>query len=393
MAVDMGAVARAWLASKRDPHAAVEAFERAFAEWTGRRFAVTACSGRTALLAALSAAGAERGCEVILPAYTLADLPAMLRRAGMTPVFVDIDPETHLLDPNLVERAITRRTRAIIPTDLFGRAARWGDLLGDLSRARGVPLIEDAAHAAGSKVDGRPVGRDCQMAFFSLETIKVLHSFGGGVVVLDDEVLAQSIRRRLPTAPAARSFVPKKVARNLFENLVFRTPAYQAALIARGNPRIEDALLALYNRMKYGGVLTEHAYSGWQAAYAATGLRALEDRIRARRALAARFENALGDVLSFPQEQPGVEGNYYFVVARTDRDPQAIQRALVRAGVDVGVRGEITDFCPPEAAADRYPHAHRAHRSLLQLPFYEGMTDAELARISDSVRLAVARCS
>lgn len=391
IAVDADEVALAWFSAKSDPRAAVEGFEHAFAAWTGRRFAVTACSGRTTLLAALRAAGAEEGSEVILPAYTLADLPAMVRRAGMTPVFVDIDPETYLLDPAGVERAITPLTRAIIPTDLFGFAARWDDLLGDVSRARGIPLIEDAAHAAGSKLDGRPVGRGCQIAFFSLETIKVLHSFGGGVVVVDDDALAQSIRRRLPTTLPAASFVPKKFARNLLENLTFRTRVYQAALIARGNPRIEEALLGLYNRMKYGGVLTDYAYSGWQAAFARRQLQTLDERVRARRALATRLKSALDDVLSFPTEPPGVEGNYYFLVARTNRDPQAIQRALVRAGIDAGVKGEITDFCPPGADDHRYPYAYRAHRSLLQLPFYEGMTDDEIDRISVAVRRAVSR--
>jgi dTDP-4-amino-4,6-dideoxygalactose transaminase len=393
VAVDAGAFARAWLEAKDDPFAAIERFEQAFAQWTGRRFAVTACSGRTTLLSALRAAGAEEGTEVILPAYTLADLPSMLRKAGMIPVFVDVDADSYLLDASSVDRAITPRTRAIIPTDIFGFTAHWDDLLGNLSRSRKIPLIEDAAHAAGSTLLGRPVGWGCNVAFFSLETIKVLHSFGGGVVVTDDEALAQSIRARMPEMPVPRSYVPKKFARSLVENLMFRTPAYQVALMARGNRQTEELLLSIYNRVKYSGVLSEYAYTGWQAAFAMQQLEGLDERIRRRRTLAHQMMEALSDLLVFPKEMAGVVGNYYFLVGRTDLDPQSIQKALVRAGVDTGVRGEITDFCPPDAERDRYPNAYRAFRSLLQLPFYEGMTEREIERVISAVREAFAQSS
>jgi len=393
IAIDAGPLALAWMAARRDPRRAVRQFEEAFAAWSGRRYAITSCSGRATLLAALRAVGAVEGSEVILPAYTLADLPKMLRRAGITPVFVDIDPHSYLLDPALVESAITPRTRAIVPTDLFGYAARWGDVLGELSAARGIPLVEDAAHAAGSKLDGRQVGRECRITFFSLETIKVLHSFGGGVVVVDDENLARSIRAQLPEAPLTRTFVPKKFARNLVENLAFRTPAYRAALMARATPRLEALLLSAYDRMKYDGVLTEYAYSGWQAAFAEHQLAELDGRVRQRRALAARLMDALDEALVFPPEPDGVEGNRYFVVGRADGDARVLQRALVRSGVDSGALGEITDFCPPESDRERFPHAYGAHRSLLQLPFYEGMTSREIDRVAAAVRRAVGRAS
>ena len=393
VAIDAGAFARAWLEAKDDPLAAIERFEQAFARWTGRRFALTSCSGRTTLLAALRAVGVEEGTEVILPAYTLADLPSMLRRAGMIPVFVDVDADSYLLDASSVERAITPRTRAIIPTDIFGFTAHWDDLLGELSRSRGIPLIEDAAHAAGSKLLGRPVGWGCRVAFFSLETIKVMHSFGGGVVVMDDEALAQSIRARLPETPPRRSYVPKKFARNLVENLMFRTPAYQVALMARGNPQIEALLLSIYNRVKYSGVLSEYAYSGWQAAFARQQLEGLDERIRHRRALAHQMMDALSDLLVFPKEPVGVACNYYFLVGRTDLDPRFIQRRLVRAGIDTGALGEITDFCPSDTEREKYPNAYRAYRSLLQLPFYEGMTERESELVISAVRQAFAQSS
>jgi dTDP-4-amino-4,6-dideoxygalactose transaminase len=297
------------------------------------------------------------------------------------------------MDPAGVEAAITPRTRAIIPTDLFGFAAPWDDVLGELARDKKITLIEDAAHAAGSTIFGRPVGKTCRLAFFSLETIKVMHSFGGGVVVLDDEDLAQSIRSRLPQTPPASTFVPKKFARNLVENLMFRTPAYQAALVARGNPTVERGLLALYNRVKYSGVLVDSAYSGWQAAFALEQLKNLPERMQTRRSLARKLMDSLDDLFVFPKEAPGVLSNCYFLVGRSEHDPKELQRALVREGIDTGALGEITDFCPPETEAqkERFPHAYRAFRSLLQLPFYEGMTEPEMDRIVSVLRRVAKR--
>ncbi len=384
--VDAASFVASYLAARGDPAGAVGAFERAFAAYVGSRHAVASCSGRTAFVATLLALGLTPGDEVLLPAYTLADIATTIRSAGLVPVFADVDARTLLLDAAAVERAITPRTRAIVPTDIFGMAAPWDEALGDLAARAGAVLVEDAAHAAGTRIDGAPVGRRCRAAFFSLETIKVMHSFGGGVVVTDDADVAARVRARLPKGSPPASYLPLKFARNAVENVAFRTPAYGAALAAMELEPVRRAMLATYDTMKSAGVLTSFAFEGWQAAYASRQLDALDARVDRRRALAARLTGAL-DGLFEPQREPArCRGNGYFAVGATRLAPRALRRRLLALGVDVGIHHEITDFCPPESEAARFPNAWRAHERLVQLPLYDAMSDAEADRVARAVR-------
>jgi perosamine synthetase len=385
-----GALLQAWADTWRSDRDVIERFEAEFARYVGTHHALALCSGRAALLSALEGLGVGPGDEVILPAYTLADLPVMLAKAGIVPVFADVDADTYLLSKGAVAAAITPRTRAIVPTDLFGFADRWDVVLGD--SARGIPLVEDAAHAAGSKLDGKAVGRRCKVAFFSLETIKVLHSFGGGILVTDDVDLAASVQKRLPNRRPGPEFVLKKFAKNALENLVFRTPVYQTALWAMDEPRVRGALLDVYDRVRRNGTLTSYGYGDVLAAFARSQLATLDQRVQVRRRLARELREGLRGALTFPAEPVGMESNYYFLVARTDREPAKLRRALVRAGIDVGIHSEICDFCPPLADRARYPNAYRAHRTLVQLPLYESMTDRDVARVVTSVRQALDSC-
>jgi perosamine synthetase len=383
-------LAAAWASSRGGASLEVRRLEEALAAFVGTAHAVAACSGRTALLATLRALGLRPGDEVLLPAYTLADLPRMLARAGLVPIFADISPGTFLLDPEAAARAVTPRTRAVLPTDLFGLPARWDEMLGDVCGARSC-LIEDAAHAAGSTLDGRPAGGRCHAAFFSLETIKVWHSFGGGIVATADGDLAARIRAELPRDPPGPLFVPAKLARNAVENLAFRTPAYRLALTAMETPALRDALLRAYERVRSRGVATEAAYSSVQAAFARAELASLPARVARRRDLAARMIEALSGSIAFQEEPPGAAGNRYFLVGDADRSPEGLRRALLREGIDIGIHGEITDFCPPAAEAARFPVARRAYERLVQLPLFDSMTDGEGDRVIAAFSRAISR--
>lgn len=384
--IDAARLARAWFDSRKGVDDAVAQFESSLAAFTGRRDAVAACSGRAALVATLHAAGLEPGDEVILPAYTLADLPRLLLKHGLQPVFADIDPATLLLDPAAALAAIGPRTRAMVPADMFGLVGRWDDWLGPAAAKHGLTLIEDAAHALGSLIDGAPAGKNAPLVFFSLETIKVFHSFGGGVVVMDDPAMAASIRGRLPTDAPASSYLLKKFSRNVVENVAFRTPLYQLALTGMDHPKVRSTLLGAYERVRSGGTLVQSAYSPWQAAYADSSLRAVPQRIERRRLIADRIIEELSDRLEFIEEPPGVVGNRYFLVARTDRDLLRLRQAMVRRGVDLGIGNELTDFCPPAKDIGRFPHAAQAHQTLIQLPLFEGMTDRQIRRIVQATR-------
>lgn len=160
-----------------------EAFEAEFAAFCGRRHAVTVASGTEALRLALRALGIGAGDEVVVPAMTAVPTAAAVCATGATPVFVDVDRETALLDPARAGAAVTERTRAVIPVHLYGRPAAVPDL--------GVAVLEDAAQAHGALDPEAPSAA----AAYSFYPTKNLGGIGdGGAVVTDDADLAAQIR-------------------------------------------------------------------------------------------------------------------------------------------------------------------------------------------------------
>jgi len=173
---------------------AVARFEARFAEFIGVRHAVTTNSGTTALHVALVALGIGPGDEVILPDFTMiAPVDAVLY-TGATPVFVDVDPQTFTLDPALVPRALSPRTRAILPVHVYGHSADM-DPLRELARERGLAVVEDAAEAHGATYKGRRCGGLSDIAAFSFYANKIVTTGEGGMVVTDDAALAGRARR------------------------------------------------------------------------------------------------------------------------------------------------------------------------------------------------------
>ena len=160
------------------------AFEAELAESLGRRHAVTVASGTEALRLAMVAAGIGGGDEVIVPAFTAVPTAAAVCAAGAVPVPVDVDPDTALIDWNLVAAARTSRTRLVIPVHLYGRPAEIPDV--------GVPVLEDAAQALGAL----DPGAGSVAAAYSFYPTKNLGGIGdGGAVVTDDDALADGVRR------------------------------------------------------------------------------------------------------------------------------------------------------------------------------------------------------
>src|SRR2546425_11769731 len=161
----------------------VEALEREFAEFCGAAEAVTVRTGTDALTFALRAAGVGLGDEVITVPLTFIATAEAISHVGATPVFVDVDPETALMDTRRVAAAITRRTRAILPVHLWGQPVEMNTLMA-LGREHGVTVIEDACQAHGAEYRGRPTGNLGDLAAFSFYPSKNLGAFGdGGAVV------------------------------------------------------------------------------------------------------------------------------------------------------------------------------------------------------------------
>lgn len=179
---------RRWF-SNRGP--LVEEFERQIAAYLRVKHAICVCNATIGLEVALCATRAEG--EVIVPAYTFVATAHAVQWRGLTPVFADIDPVTHNLDPTLIERHITARTTAIIGTHLWGRPCAVAEL-ERIAQRHGLRLIFDAAHAFGCSHAGDPLGCRGDAEVFSFHATKFLNSFEGGAICTNDDALAERAR-------------------------------------------------------------------------------------------------------------------------------------------------------------------------------------------------------
>jgi len=172
----------------------VEAFEREVAGYLGVRHAIGVNSGTDALVIALRALGIGPGDEVITTPFTFFATAEAISMVGATPVFVDIDPRTFNIDADLIEPAITERTKAILPVHLYGQAADMDPIL-DLARRYGLKVIEDAAQAFGGEYKGRKLGTRGDAGCFSFFPSKNLGGFGdGGLIATDSDEVADKAR-------------------------------------------------------------------------------------------------------------------------------------------------------------------------------------------------------
>src|SRR4051794_33756257 len=180
----------------------VAEFEAAFAarHGLGRAHAVAAAYGRIAFYYMLKALDLPPGSEIIFPALTFWVVPELARVAGLTVVFADVDPKTFNIDPDSVERLITAKTRAIVPTHLYGLPCDMDRLMAIAGR-HNLVMLEDCAHALGATYKGQPVGTFGAGALFSFQTLKPLNCYGGGLALMKDAVLAAKVRAMVEALP------------------------------------------------------------------------------------------------------------------------------------------------------------------------------------------------
>lgn len=205
--LDLGAefarLEREWFDSLRETGARgsfilgpnVQAFENEFADYLGVHHAVGLANGTDALLLGLRALGVGPGDEVVTTPYTFFATTEVISLLGATPVFVDIDPHSFNMDPDLIGAAVTAKTKAILPVHLFGHPADM-DAINAIAQEHGIAVIEDCAQACGARWKGKPAGSFGDCAAFSFYPTKVLGCYGdGGMLITSDEEVADQVRR------------------------------------------------------------------------------------------------------------------------------------------------------------------------------------------------------
>jgi dTDP-4-amino-4,6-dideoxygalactose transaminase len=320
------------------------AFEQEFAGYCGATSAVGVGNGTEALVLALRALGVGPGDEVITAPNSFIATAAAIQHVGARTVFADIGPDLNI-DPARVEAAITPATRAIVPVHLTGRPARMPALL-DIAKRHGLLVVEDAAQAVGAALHGRRVGAWAPVACFSLHPLKNLHAFGdGGILTIADPAVRDRLR--------------------LLRNHGLRTR--DAAEFWGFNSRLDEL----------------------QAALLRVQLPLLDRWTAERRQLAQRYHALLHPWLDVPEEGPGEFCVYQtYVVKARQRD--ALQAFLVEHGVEALVHYPTPIHCQPAAASLDYrpadfPETMKAAASVLSLPLYPGLSQAQQDRIADLV--------
>jgi perosamine synthetase len=202
----------------------IDQFEQAFADYVGVKHGVTTTSGTTALHLALAGMGIGKGDEVIVPDFTIVSCLNAVLYTGATPVFCDVDPETYTLDPALLESCTTEATKAIMPVHIYGHSCDMDPIL-TFAAEHGLFVVEDAAEVHGATYKGKKCGSMGAVSVFSFYGNKIVTTGEGGMVVTDDDALAEEMRllKNLAHTPGKR-FWHKEVGFN------YRMTNMQAAL-------------------------------------------------------------------------------------------------------------------------------------------------------------------
>jgi dTDP-4-amino-4,6-dideoxygalactose transaminase len=379
----------------------IEQFEQEFQRLLGEGHVKT-CSteyGRMALYFILKALDLEPGAEIIVPAMTFWVVPEICRVAGLQVVFADINPTTFTLDPRAVERAVTSKTRAILPTHLYGLACDMDAILA-IARRHHLKVIEDCAHSLGAEYKGRMVGTLGDASFFSFQAFKPLNTYGGGLAWLRDAELARRVgeladAEEWPTEQRVNSILRLGKWQHLFiRPKVFTCslfPIWYAASFTGAKPeeRMWEAVRSL-NPIPghYRG-----RFTNVQAAMGLAGLRRLPEFIERTRRHARTLDELLGDVpgITVPRTPNGQTHVYYQYVAYVP-DSATIVKRCIRRGVDVAPMH--VDVCTRMALfgwnGPPAPGAHKASTAV-QVPVYESLSDAEVERVGRLVRDQVRR--
>lgn len=328
----------------------VEAFEREFAAFVGTAEAVGVASGTDALHFALRAVGVGAGDEVITAVNTFAATAEAILMCGATPVFVDIDERTYLMDLDAAEAAVTPRTKAIVPVHLYGQAVDMKRVQRIADR-HGLAVIEDACQAHGARTNGLTAGAAGTAGCFSFYPGKNLGALGdGGMVTTNDHDLAERVRLlRCHGEDAERNHIEPGYCSRLH--------GIQAAFLRAKLPRL----------------------SAWNDS---------------RRETARSYGDALADsALTLPVAMPGSDHVYHLYVARVE-NRDVFRSYLADRGIQTGVHYPTPLHLEPAFASDRFPAgsfpvAERTSSQIVSLPMFPYMTEAEIRRVAGTAAQAV----
>jgi perosamine synthetase len=328
----------------------VTQFEKAFAKFAEAKHAIAVNTGTAALHAAVAAARVKAGDEVILPSFTFVATAEAVVLAGGRPVFVDIDPETYNLSPDEVDKAITQRTKAIVPVDLYGLSADMKPI-HEVANKHGLAVVEDAAQAHGTVYKGKSPGAFSDAACWSLYASKNMTTGEGGVVTTNDDKVAEVTR-------------------------MVRTHGERA--------KYASEMLGCNYRM-----------SEIQAAIGLVQLQRLSGFVAKRRANAERLTNILSESqrLCLPSEPEGGKHSWYLYTARVYRAETNERDKILDELHKKGIGAEAyyvnpvhtMPFYHSNFGTRKLPETEKAAKEVFSLPVHPCVTEEQVDFIGKTV--------
>ena len=337
----------------------VAALEQALAEFCGARHVVSCANGTDALVMVLMAIGAGKGDAVFCPSFTFCATASPAARTGATPVFVDVDATTFNMTAESLARGIATarklglKPKAVIPVDLFGQSADH-DAIGELARAEGLFVLDDAAQGFGATFHGRKLGTLADATTTSFFPTKPLGCYGdGGAIFTDDDNLAGTLR--------------------------------SIRVHGQGSDKYDNVRLGMTGRL-----------DTIQAAVLLEKLKIFEDEIAARNAVAARYTRSLGNVVTVPQLAPGCSSVWALYTVRL---PQGVDRDGFAA--DLKAKGVPTGIYYPKSlhqqtayrdfpvAEGGLPVSEQLSADVISLPMHAYLDAPAQERVIAAVRSAL----
>lgn len=326
----------------------VQKFEQAFAAYCGTNHAIGLANGTDALHLATRTAGIGPGDEVLIPANTFIATALGVTYAGAKPVPVDIDPKTFLMDPNLAEKAITKKTKAIIPVHLYGRLVEMDPFL-TLAKKYSLHIIEDAAQAHGAQRKGKRAGTYGMMGCFSFYPGKNLGCYGdGGMVVTQDPEIKTKLE-------ALRNYGSPKKYHHPTIGFNCRLDTIQAAVLLAKLPHLDH-----YNEARYQAAVKYH--------------KALE---------------GMGDLI-LPQIPEKHSHVFHLYVIRTKKRDALVQHlnnngasTVIHYPVPIHLHGAYSHLGYQKGAL---PISEQFADEILSLPLFPEITDKQIDYVADQVK-------
>jgi perosamine synthetase len=328
----------------------VTKFEKNYAKFAGVKHAVAVNTGTAALHSAIVAAGVKQGDEVILPSFTFVATAEAVVMAGGKPVFTDIDPETYNISPDEIEKNVTKKTKAIVPVDLYGLSVDIKPIR-KIAAEHDLAIVEDAAQAHGATYAGKPAGVFADAACWSLYASKNMTTGEGGVVTTDSDEMAETLR-------------------------LIRTHGEKA---------------------KYASVMLGYNYrmSEIQAAIGLVQLEKLPTFVAKRRENAKRLAKLLAasDRLKLPEESQERQHSWYLYTVRLQNATESERNKIVEELKKKDIGAEVYYVNPVHLmpyyrksyGERKLPETEKAARQVFSLPIHPGVTEAQVDYIGKTL--------